>query len=93
MPEDSGPDETVNVWLVAREVDDRDLVTLTYATADGRHVDVRQLARSHLERDPATAGDEVSRADLEPVTDPSRQTRFAEEASRVKRKHDPEDRI
>lgn len=86
-------DDQVRAWLVARTVDDRDLVTLTYATPDGERVETRQLAATHLQRSPATAAVDVPPADLDPVTDPDRRERFAAEAERMRASHAPDDEV
>lgn len=91
MPE-TDPDD-VQVWLVERLVDDRDMVTLTYATPDGARAETRQFARSHLERSPPTAADTVSADDLEPVTDPATRERYAAEVDRIRNSHGPDDTV
>lgn len=86
-------DETVRCWLVDREYDDRDLVTLTYATPDGDHAVVQQRSSTLLASRPATAAIDVDPADLAPVTDAADRDRFATEANRMAASHDPDDSV
>jgi hypothetical protein len=85
-------DATELVWLVERSVDDRDLVTLTYATVDGeRHHSVRRSAPT-LSRTPVTAAERVDPGDLDPTPEADRE-RYRAEARRVRERHDPDDEI
>lgn len=86
--------ESVRVWLVEREVDSRNLVTLTYATPDGERLYRRQqsaavMAGGGIE---ATAARDVDPADLEPVDDADRE-RYAAEAARMADSHGPDDPV
>lgn len=76
------------VWLVEREVDSRDLLTLTYATPDGSRAYTRTLS-AHVV-DEVTAAKDVETAELETVDD-GVVDRYAEEATRMQERHDPED--
>jgi hypothetical protein len=87
-------DDEVRVWLVERDVDQRNLVTLVYATPDGRRRYRRQLSSAAINRGAdVTAGETVLPDDLEPVDDASERDRYASEASRVAENHDPEDAL
>jgi hypothetical protein len=87
------PEAGVRVWLVERSVDDRDLVTLVYATPSGDRVDRRHLAAQHLATRSVTAGDRVPEDDLEAVTEEGTRRRYATEAERVRAKHAPDDEL
>ena len=79
------------VWLVDRDVDSRNLVTMTYATPDGERAFSRQAALDSLaRRDAPTAAVDVDDR-LDPVDDPETAERYAAEAQRVAEEHDPED--
>jgi hypothetical protein len=97
----SGPDATdadaadespVRTWLVAREVDSRNLLTLTYATPDGARFYRRQQSADAPGPDP-TAARRVDAADLRPVVDAATRERYADEAARMAARHDPDDRV
>ena len=80
------------VWLVDRDVDSRNLVTMTYATPDGERAFSRQAALDSLaRRDAPTAAVDVDDDRLDPVDDPETAERYAAEAQRVAEEHDPED--
>ncbi|QKY20155.1 hypothetical protein B4589_007100 [Halolamina sp. CBA1230] len=80
------------VWLVDRDVDSRNLVTMTYATPDGERAFSRQAALDSLaRRDAPTAAVDVDDDRLDPVDDPETAERYAAEAQRVAAEHDPED--
>lgn len=83
----------VQCWLVDREYDDRNLVTLTYATPDGTEQRVLQRSSTLLERRPATAAITVDPTELTPVTDDDTRDRYANEVTRVKTTYDPDDTI
>ena len=78
------------VWLVEREYTDGGLVTLGYATTDGRRHLRRQLSKRLVLRSDVTAGQNVEPDRLEPTPDAERE-RYDAEASRMARKHDPDD--
>ena len=81
-------------WLVERDVDSRDLVTLTYATPDGERTFTRQASLNTLARgDGVTAAMDVEDDRLEPVEDAETRERYAAEAERVAESNDPDDRL
>jgi len=84
-------EDAVRVWLVEREIDDRDLVSLTYATPDGERVFERTLALAVLD-DGAKAARDVEADELD-ATPADKTDRYAAEAERVAAEHDPEDRL
>ncbi|WP_148680579.1 hypothetical protein [Halovivax ruber] len=87
-------DETVRCWLVERTFDDRNLVTLVYATPDGERYQRKERSATSLQGDnAATAAVDIEVADLEPVPDPETRERYATEASRVAESTDPDELI
>jgi len=88
-----GDGESVRVWLVERDVDQRDLVTLTYATPDGERVLRRQHAAATMRTRgmDVTAALTVDPAELEPVADDATRERYAAEATRMATDNDPGD--
>jgi len=82
------------VWLVDRDVDSRNLVTMTYATPDGERAFSRQAALDSLaRRDGPTAAVDVDDDRLDPVDDPETVARYAAEAERVAESNDPDDEL
>ena len=83
------------VWLVDRDVDSRNLVTLTYATADGDRSFTRQTSLETMHRGGggATAATEVDDDRLDAVDDPETRERYAAEATRMAERHDPDDEV
>ena len=87
-------DDRVRVWLVERDVDQRNLVTLVYATPDGDRRYRRQLSSAALDRGAeVTAATTVAPADLEPVEAADDRERYAEEARRVAAERDPDEAV
>lgn len=86
--------ETTRVWLVERDYDDRDLITLVYATPAGDRALRKEQAASTIARGSAiTAAREVEADRLEPVTDEETRARYADEAARVAANNDPDDPV
>ncbi len=85
--------ETEQVWLVERNYDDKGLVTLVYATPDGKHHVTRERSANMLQSTTVTAADEMDVDTLEPVDDPDLQERYASEATRMAERHDPDDAV
>ncbi|MFC7097334.1 hypothetical protein [Halobaculum marinum] len=83
----------MRLWLVSREYDTRQTVTLTYASVDGDRSYTRQASIELLQRNPVTAGIDRDRGDTEPVEDPATRERYAEEAGRMADEHDPGDEV
>jgi hypothetical protein len=84
--------EEARCWLVDREYDDKGLVTVVYATPDGRRRRRFQWAASSLARRDVTAAIDVDPDTLEEVPE-DRHDRYAEEAERMAAEHDPEDEL
>ncbi|QCS42553.1 hypothetical protein [Natrinema versiforme] len=92
-----GEDDAVCVWLVERTYgdDELNLVILVYATEDGRRYHRRERALTSF-TGPARetkAGLRVSTDALGTVDDPAMRERYAEEASRMADRHDPDDNV
>lgn len=85
-------DDTVRCWLVERTVWDEDVVTLVYATTDGKRSYTRQLSGSLVFSTEITAATNVDPDDLEP-TAADEVDRYATEAQRVAQRHDPDEPI
>lgn len=85
--------DDVRTWLVERSYDDRNLVTLVYATPDGERALTRELAATMLDGSTVTAARDVDPDRLEPVTDEETRERYRTEAARVRENNDPDDPI
>jgi hypothetical protein len=83
----------VRCWLVDRNVADEDLVTLVYATPDGARSVTLQWAANMVFQGSVTAARDVAEADLEAVSDPDLRARYADEAARMRERHDPGDEL
>lgn len=87
-------DATTRVWLVERSYDDRDLVTLVYATPDGERVFRQERAAATLHRQgDVTAARDVEASRLTPVDDADRRERYATEAARMAERRDPDEAV
>ncbi|MFW6436291.1 MAG: hypothetical protein ACOCYZ_01500 [Halococcoides sp.] len=84
--------EAVRCWLVERDYDDEDLITLVYATPDGRRQLTQQKSATLLGRQAITAAIAVDADRLEPVPRTDRD-RYANEATRMADRHDPDDEV
>ncbi|MGQ3413196.1 hypothetical protein ACT4ML_13145 [Natrinema sp. LN54] len=92
-----GEDDAVRVWLVERTYgdDELNLVILVYATEDGHRYHRRERALTSF-TGPARetkAGLSVSTDALGTIDDPATRERYAEEASRMADRHDPDDNV
>ena len=83
----------VRCWLVERSYDDRNLVTVVYATPDGERAHVRELSATVLAREPTTAAEDVPAEKLDPVEDADARARYREEAGRMRERHDPDEAV
>ncbi|WP_290809922.1 hypothetical protein [Halovivax sp.] len=87
-------DSTVRCWLVERTVDDRNLVTLVYATPDGSRYQRRERNANALRAGSApTAAVPIDTGDLQPVDDPETRERYAAEADRTAERYEPDEAI
>ena len=86
--------ETERLWLVDRTYDDKGLISLAYATADGTAVRRIERAPIAVERSGGvTAAVEAERDALAPVEEASLRERYAAEAERMAENHDPEETV
>lgn len=85
--------ETVRCWLVERDYEHESMVTLVYATEDGRRYVTQQRSTALLRKKPVTAGIDVESERLEAVPDEETRERYAAEARRVAERNDPDDRV
>lgn len=83
----------MRLWLVEREYDTRQTVSLTYASEDGERYYRRQASVELLGRNPATAAVDRPESELEAVDDDTTVERYATEARRMADRHDPEDEV
>ncbi|WP_049929027.1 hypothetical protein [Halopiger goleimassiliensis] len=87
-------DSTVRCWLVERDVDTRNTVTMVYATTDGSRYQQRQRSSVALRTGSAvTAAVDVPEEDLSPVSDEETRERYASEAQRTAEQYDPDEEI
>jgi len=85
---------TVQCWLVERSFDDRNLVTIVYATPDGSQYHQRERSAMSLQTgSTVTAATEIAVADLEPVPDEETRRRYAAEVERTVERYEPDDPI
>lgn len=88
--------ETVRMWLVERTYsdDEQNMVILTYATVDGKRYFRKERALTSFSdvRD-TTAAVGADPANIGEVDDPTDRERYATEAERMARVHDPDDLI
>lgn len=80
------------VWLVERSLDGGGMVTLVYATPDGRRRYRTQFSAAHLPSRSVTAARDVEAEDLTPTDDDDRK-RYRQEVDRVRARHDPDDEV
>lgn len=83
-------EDTIRCWLVERELGQRNVVTLVYATPDGRRYQRRERSQTALRTGSSiTAAVEVAPEDLEPVPDEETRDRYATEAERTAAQYEP----
>ncbi|WP_435359982.1 hypothetical protein [Haloarchaeobius sp. DFWS5] len=85
--------DTVQCWLAERTFDDRNLVTIVYATDDGERYVQQERSANSLTRNPVTAGKEVPVENLEATPDEETRERYAKEVSRTAEQYGPDDAI
>ncbi|WP_276305750.1 hypothetical protein [Halomarina halobia] len=94
MPDDDADGGTVRLWLVERTYDDRNLITLVYATPDGERYRKRERSANLLGGSGGvTAAIEADPDDLAAVEDDETRERYAREAARMADRHAPDDTI
>ncbi|MFD1562052.1 hypothetical protein ACFR99_00490 [Haloarchaeobius amylolyticus] len=94
---DRDEEDDVRVWLVERTYGDDELniIILVYATEDGRQYHRRERALTSFSGPTreTKAGLCVPPESLGTVDDPDTRARYAEEASRMAARHDPDDSV
>lgn len=86
--------QTVRCWLVERHFDDRNLVTIVYATPDGSRYRQQERSTTSLTHgSPVTAATDIPVEDLEAVTDEQMRERYATEVERIAAQHEPDEPI
>lgn len=87
-------DSTERCWLVERTFDDRNLVTIIYATPDGSQYHQRERSAMSLREGAAvTAAADVDPDELEAVTDEETRARYAAEVERTASAYEPDEAI
>ena len=87
-------ESTVQCWLVERDFDSRNIVTLVYATPDGSRYQQRERSATSLGNGPAvTAAVDIPEDELEPVPDEETKERYATEAERTAERYEPDEEI
>ncbi|MFB6253907.1 MAG: hypothetical protein ABEI06_04800 [Halobacteriaceae archaeon] len=85
--------DSVRCWLVERTYDERNLVTLVYATQDGSQKHIKQQSIQLLKQSPPTAAKTISSDQLVPVDDETTRNRYAKEVDRMAANHSPDETI
>lgn len=86
--------DTVQCWLVERSFDDRNLVTIVYATPDGSRYQQRERSATSLRNgSPVTAAVEIDADELEAVPDRETEERYAAEVERTSSQYEPDEEI
>jgi hypothetical protein len=87
-------DDTVRLWLVERDYDARNLITLVYATPDGERCLRKEQSASvmHQQGTTVTAAVDADPTDLEAVEEGNRE-RYAREAARMADSHEPDEEV
>lgn len=91
---DNTDSDAVQVWLVERTYsdDEQNIIILTYATPDGAYSFRKERALTSFtggSRE-TTAAVDVDPGNLSAVDDEALQTRYAAEAERMAKEHDPD---
>ncbi|SNZ15026.1 hypothetical protein SAMN06269185_2352 [Natronoarchaeum philippinense] len=90
---DDDAESTVRCWLVERSFDQRNLVTLVYATPDGERYQQRELSAHALSQIDVTAAKAVPEGDLESVEDDDQRERYAAEVATMAEEHEPDEEL
>ncbi|MGM0592195.1 MAG: hypothetical protein ACQETI_11315 [Halobacteriota archaeon] len=87
--------DTVRLWLVERSYDDRNLITLVYATPEGDRALRKEQSATvmHQQRRSITAAVDADPDSLERVDDADLRERYATEATRMADRHDPDEAV
>ncbi|GAA0668321.1 hypothetical protein ACFQDG_19305 [Natronoarchaeum mannanilyticum] len=90
---DGDATDAVQCWLVERSFDQRNLVTLVYATPDGERYQQRELSGNALSQIDVTAAREIPADELEDVQDADTRARYADEVASVREQYDPDEEL
>jgi hypothetical protein len=89
--------ETTRVWMVERtfSADAPHILVIVYAVPDGSRYLQQERAFNRFggTAPEVTAAIEVSPDELGPIDDPDRRDRYADEAERMRKRHDPDDLV
>lgn len=87
--------DTVRCWLVERDFDSRNVITLLYATPDGERVFRKERSATAMQRGgiSPTAAVDADPDNLEAVDDPETRERYAAEVERMRERHDPDEEV
>jgi len=85
--------DAVQCWLVERSFDQRNLVTLVYATPDGERYQQRELSAGALSQIDVTAAREIPADELEAVRDADTRARYADEVASVREQYEPDEEL
>lgn len=88
-----GVGERVRAWMVERTYDDRNLVTVVYATPDGERYLQKELSGTMLSRTAITAAVDADPDRLVSVEADDTRERYATEATSVAAQYDPDDEV
>jgi hypothetical protein len=91
---DAADADTVRAWLVERSYDDRNLITLVYATPDGERALRKEIAATvmHQRGTRVTAAIDVDPSQLASV-DSEERDRYATEVARMRDRYDPDEEV
>ena len=82
------------LWLVERTYTDKGLISLVYATTDGKQSLHKQRSMNMLQQGAdVTAAVDADPDDLESVEEPETRERFADEATKMSEQHDPDESV
>ncbi|SEO60984.1 hypothetical protein SAMN04487948_103478 [Halogranum amylolyticum] len=87
--------DTVRLWLVERTYDDRNLITLVYATPDGERMLQKEIAATmmHQRGSAATAAIDVDPDRVSDTPDDETRERYQTEAERMAESYDPDEEV
>jgi hypothetical protein len=86
--------DSEQLWLVDRTYTDKGLITLVYATTDGKRCLQKQRSMTMLQQGAdVTAATEADPEDLESVDDPETREQYADEATRMADQRDPDETV
>ncbi|NHN60951.1 MULTISPECIES: hypothetical protein [Halorussus] len=81
------------LWLVERTYTDKGMVSLVYATTDGERRLHKQRSMNMLSQVDVTAAVDADPESLDAVDDEATRERYADEATRMADRHDPDEAV